>query len=97
MAGERRSYLRVSEKGLQYRNWPFLEMRCKWEDVKCINRGRWLGDALYLRRAEQVGFPEFTFNLTAPQIHLSSLVGWSEGGLSEDLRRHAPQLFGEPS
>jgi hypothetical protein len=97
MAGERRSYLRVSEKGLEYRNWPILELRCAWEDIKRIEKGRWLGDALYLQRAEQVGLPEFSVNLGTPQIPLSSLVGWSQGGLQDDLREHAPQLFRGPT
>lgn len=93
MAGEPRSYLRISENGLEYRNWPLFEMRCKWEDVKYINRGRWFGDALCLQRAEEVGFPELAMSLSPPQIHLSSLVGWPKGGPRGDLRQYAPQLF----
>ena len=93
MTGAPRSYLRVSENGLEYRNWPLFEIRCKWEDVICIKKSRWFGDALYLQRAEQAGFLEFSINLSPPQIHLSSFVGWQDGGLEDDLRQYVPQLF----
>jgi len=97
MDGEPRSYLRVSDNGLIYRNWPWFEVRCKWEDVKRINIDSLFGDTLHLQRAEQIGFPEFTLNLSPPQIHLSSLVGWKEGELKDDLRQYAPQLFNQQS
>jgi hypothetical protein len=74
VAGEPQSYLRVSENGLVYRNWPWCEMRCKWDDVKRI-KSRWFGDVLCLARAEVIGFLEFSINLGQPQIHLSSLTG----------------------
>jgi len=93
MAAEPKSYLRISSKGLEYHNWPFFELRCKWDDVQRINRGRWLGDTLYLKYAEEIGFSEFSVNLGQRQIHLSSLVGWPDGGLEDDLRQYAPQLF----
>jgi hypothetical protein len=93
MAGEWRSYLRVSEDGLVFRDWPLYEMRCKWQDVKRINWDRWLGDALYLHSAEHIGYLEFSKRLGSPQIHLGSLAGWAEGGLKVELRRYAPQLF----
>jgi hypothetical protein len=97
MAGERRSYLRVSDAGLVFRNWPLFEMQCKWQDVKSINWNRWLGDTLNLRRAVYIGYMEFSIRLGPPQIHLSSLVGWAEGELKEDMRRYAPQLFTDQS
>lgn len=93
MAGEPQSYLRIMEDGLVYRNWPFVETRCQWEHLQCIKRSRWFGDALYLRKAEEIGFPEFSINLSAKQIHLSSLVGWPDGGLEEEIRHYAPALF----
>jgi hypothetical protein len=93
LAGKPRSFLHVSEKGLVYRNWPWFEMRCQWQDVNRINQGRWLGDALYLHRAKQIGFPEFSIILNSPQIYLSNLVGWKDGQLKGELRKHAPQLF----
>ena len=95
MAGERQSYLRVSEGGLVYRYWPLYEIRCKWQDVKRINWGRWLGDALYLHRAECIGYLEISPMLGSLQFHLSNLVGWAEGELKDELRRYAPQLFAD--
>lgn len=95
MKGIPGSYLRISESGLEYRIWPFTEIRCKWEDVKCIKKRRWFGDVLYLHRAEEFGFAEFSINLSPPQIHLSSLVGWQDGELENDLRHYAPRLFQE--
>lgn len=68
-------------------------MQCKWQDVKRIKTGHWLGDALFLQRAEQTGFPELSINLNPPQIHLSSLAGRKDGGLKDDLRQYASQLF----
>jgi hypothetical protein len=94
MAGGSRSYLRVSEDGLEYRNWPFWELRCAWGDVKGINKSAWFGDSLALERAEAIGFPEFSIHPGQPQIHLSSLAGWPDGGLEADLHRYAPQVFG---
>lgn len=96
MAGERRSYLRISGDGLEYCNWPFSRMRCNWDDVKNIKKGRLLGDVLYLERVEVVGFMEFSINIGSPQIPLSSLAGWPNGGLEADLRKYAPQLFDPP-
>jgi hypothetical protein len=93
IAGEPRGYLRISENGLEYRNWPFWEMRCKWENVKGIQKGRWLGDVLYLQHAEEIGFLEFSIKPSQQQIHLSSLSGWPDGGLEDDLRRYVPRLF----
>ena len=93
MAGGSHSYLRVSNDGLVYRNWPWFEMHCKWEDVNRINKAHWFGDTLFLQRADQIGHPEFSINLGPPKIHLSSLVGWEKGGLKDDLRQYAPQLF----
>jgi len=81
MAGEPRSYLRVSEAGLIYRIFPLGEIRCGWDDVECIHSDRWFGDRLYLRQAEMSGFREFAIHLNRPQIHLNSLVGWSDGKL----------------
>jgi hypothetical protein len=92
-AGERRSYLRLSENGLVYRNWPLFELRCKWQDVDRINKGRWLGDTLYLQRAEYIGYQEFSINIGSPQIYLSSLAGWPDGGLIDEFQQYAPQLF----
>lgn len=93
MTGKPRSYLRVSKNGLEYRLWPVEEIRCAWEDVNCLHKGRWFGDVLYLERAEITGFSEFSITLGRPQIHLSSLAGWPEGGLADDLRRYRPQVF----
>jgi hypothetical protein len=93
MAGGTQSYLRLSSDGLAYRNWPWFEIRCKWEDVRCIKSDPWLGDVLLLQRADPIGFPEFSIFLNPLQVHLSSLVGWAEGGLKDDLRYYAPQLF----
>jgi hypothetical protein len=93
MSGERRSYLRVSDEGLEYCNWPSFRMRCEWDDVKNIKKGRLLGDVLTLERVEGIGIGEFAITIGSPQIHLSSLVGWPHGGLEEDLRKYAPQLF----
>jgi len=93
MAGGPQSYLRLSNDGLVYRNWPWFEIRCKWEDIKGIKFGYWLGDVLLLQRADQIGFPEFSISLSPIQVHLSSLVGWTEGGLRDDLCQNAPQLF----
>jgi len=95
MAGERASYLRTSAQGLTYRLWPFWEIRSGWGDLKSLHRGRLLGDALYLQPTEAIGFPEFAIMLGQPQIHLSSLMGWPDGGLEDELRKFAPQLFGE--
>jgi len=97
MTGVPRSYLRVSETGLEYRNWPFFELRCKWEDIQCLKKSRWLGDVLYLQRAEAFGFLEFSMKLSPPQIHLSSLIGWQDGGLEDDLQHYVPQLFRKSS
>ena len=94
MAGKPKSYLHISAKGLEYRNWPWGEIRCTWEDIGRINRGRWFGDALCLQRAEGIGFFEFSTSLGQQQIHLSSLVGWP-GELETELRRYVPQAFGE--
>lgn len=93
MAGPAESYLRVSAQGLEYRKWPWYEYCCGWDDISHLKSGRWLGDVLYLKRAEQQGYLEFTIRLGQPQIHLSSLVGWSDGQLAADLRQNAPQLF----
>ena len=93
MAGEKRSYLQVTEHGLKYRLWPWYEIKCSWDDVMRINKGRWLGDALFLERADYVGLLEFSINLGNPQIHLSSLRGWKMGGLQADFRKFRPQLF----
>jgi len=92
MAGEKRSYLRVSDNGLVYRQFPWWEIRCKWNDVKEIKNNPLFGVTLYLHRAEQIGMPEFSINIQTPQIHLSSLVGWADGRLKEDLQKHLPQL-----
>ncbi|MDH5507071.1 MAG: hypothetical protein OEZ02_07595, partial [Anaerolineae bacterium] len=89
----KKSYLRVSAKGLEYRNWPFFELRCGWDDVKRIKKGGLFGDVLFLHRAEKTGFLEFAMQLTQYQVHLSSLNGWPDGGLEDDLRKFAPQLF----
>jgi hypothetical protein len=93
MAGEKRSYLLVSELGLKYRLWPWWEIKCSWDDVKKINKGRWLGDALFLQKMDHIGLLEFSISLGDPQIHLSSLNGWKKGGLEADLRKYRPQLF----
>ena len=93
MSGERASYLRTSAEGLDYRLWPFWEIRSGWGDLQSLHRGRLLGDALYLQPTEKIGFLEFAIVLGQPQIHLSSLEGWPDGGLEDELREYAPQLF----
>ena len=92
-AGEKRSYIKISKEGLVYRNYPLVESRCKWENTVRINFGRWLGDALFIERKDEIGFPEFSLNTRYQQIHLSSLMGWKEGDLEKDLRKYAPHLF----
>ena len=89
----RASYLRTSAEGLDYRLWPFWEIRSGWGDLQSLHRGRLLGDALYLQPTEKIGFLEFAIVLGQPQIHLSSLEGWPDGGLEDELREYAPQLF----
>lgn len=93
MAGGPGSYLRLSKDGLEYRNWPFNEIHCSWESVKCIQKNHWLGSSLHLQHAEEFGFPEFSINLGHQQIHLDSLEGWSDGRIENDLRQFAPYLF----
>ena len=93
MAGKPESYLQVSAEGLIYRVYPTMELRCTWEDVNYIKRGGWLGDILFLHRAEKIGALEFELLLGKLQVHLSSLEGWPDGGLKDDLRKYAPQLF----
>lgn len=95
MAGEPRSFLRISENGLEYRNWPFGEIRCEWKDLQFIKRHRFLGDTLIVKGAEEIGFAEFSMNLSHQTIHLSSLAGWPDGGLEDDLRNFAPRLFSQ--
>jgi hypothetical protein len=93
MHGGTGSYLRISKDGLEYRNWPFNEIHCSWESVRCIQKSPWLGSSLQLQHAEEFGFPEFSINLGHQQIHLDSLVGWSDGKLDADLRQFAPHLY----
>jgi hypothetical protein len=93
VAGGPGSYLRLSKEGLEYRNWPFNEIHCSWESVQRIHNSRWFGSSLHLQRAEEIGFPEFSVNLSPQQIHLNGLVGWSDGSLENDLRQFAPHLF----
>lgn len=89
---EKRSYLRISDDGLEYVIWKILKMRFNWDDIKRIKKSPLVGDILFFERVEESD-PGFIIFIGAPQIHLNSLVGWPDGGLEEDLRKYAPQLF----
>jgi hypothetical protein len=95
MKGGTESYLRLSKDGLVYRNWPLNEIQCPWKSVLRIHKSHWLGSSLRLQHAEEFGFPEFSVNLGPQQIHLDSLVGWSDGRIEADLRQFAPHLYSQ--
>ncbi|MBI9051918.1 MAG: DUF4870 domain-containing protein [Anaerolineaceae bacterium] len=95
------STLTIREKGLTYKSWPQLHVRCKWADVHLIGKHLWISDVLHLNHFEKIGTslslkkPFSSFRVDRMSIPLSKFSGWKNGALADDLHNLAPQLFDE--
>ena len=99
------TYVKTSPTWIEYRAGWRYGVRATWTDVERIGIFESLGflrsDVLYLRQAEAIG-PQITRRLrgwlglkTTLFVALSGMSGWPTGGLADDLKYYAPQLFGE--
>ncbi len=98
------SYLKTSQEGLEYREWPIYSVRCRWEEVDRVVKLRPLfGTELRLTGGEKSG-PKWAWQVLSwirrffrmgseLAIPLSSFKGWKDGELAEDLRENAPHAF----
>ena len=94
----------VSPDGIEYRSWQYRQ-RARWSDVERIDIWVYFGLAhkvLYLRQSELTGGRVWLalrrmLSLPPTIMVLSSMFGWPEGPLADDVRRYAPHLFASPA
>ncbi len=97
------SYLLLTDRGLEYRLWPFRLIRCTWDDIDQIKKqaSPFQGEVLILKRAD-VFRTRILLNFTKnkigeikklPFIPLYQISGWKSGELRTELEKHAPHLF----
>jgi hypothetical protein len=100
------TYVRTSPAGIEYLYGWNYGCRAAWSEVDRLGEYTSLGflksEVLFLRRAEPNGFQLTTklrrlmglkpFPLLVP---VGEMAGWPSGGLADDLRHYAPQLFSE--
>jgi len=90
------SYLKVSPGGLEYRLWPFFGLSCGWEDVCDLRVQRFLGlesSLLCVENARVSGMLRWSAG-SRHSISLAGFKGWPDGALADDMRKHAPHVFG---
>jgi len=93
------NYIEISPAGLEYRVWPYLHIRCGWQELERV--GKYLfTDVIYLKSYQIIG-PSWSlrkplkwFNFSdKTTVPLFGRQGWPDGELKADLLRFAPQLF----
>ena len=95
------STLQIDHRGLQYRLWPQLQIRCNWSDVHLIAKHLGFIEVLLVNNYEKTGVSMSLgklgamFRMEKMSIPLSKFNGWKTGTLAEDMRHFAPQLFSE--
>jgi uncharacterized Tic20 family protein len=95
------STLQIDDQGLEYRLWPQLHIRCKWQDVHLIIKQLGIIEVLQVNHFDKVGVSTSLgkwgskFRMEKMSIPLSKFEGWKTGALAQDLQHFAPQLFDE--
>ncbi len=91
--------IEISPTGLEYRVWPYLHIRCSWQELERIGKTLFT-DAIYLKSYQVIG-PSWSLRKPLKWFHFSNQTtvplfgrqGWPDGELKADLLRFAPQLF----
>lgn len=94
------TYIEFSAGGIEYQRWPYIGMRCGWEDVEQADGlAQYRRGILRLKRCEYFG-PQLAVTAgelfrRAPvlTIHLAGIQGWPNGALRDDLVNYVPHLF----
>ena len=95
------STLQIDDRGLEYKLWPQLHIRCTWPDVYLITKHLGMAEVLQLNNYEKAGLSTSLgklgsmFRMEKMSIPLSKFNGWNKGALAKDIYRFAPQLFNE--
>jgi hypothetical protein len=90
--------LTVTPEGLDYDLAPAIRHQCVWMDASHIENLHGF-DTLFLNQSKTTGNPFWVwyYRIAVPQkmysVSLSVFDEWPFGGLANDLRRYAPQLF----
>ena len=101
------SYLLLTDRGLEYRLWPFSLIRCTWDDVDQIKKPAlpFQGEVLILKQADvlvsnlPLGLTKDKFGISnkLPITTLHQISGWKNGELRTELKTYATHLFIEQS
>lgn len=96
------SYIKVTPDGIEHKVWLARHIRTGWPEVDRLGKFLFY-DAVFLKSYEVIGFspsyrwPWKLINFAQNAITVSTYQGWPQGRLADDLKRHAPGLFEQPS